>query len=149
MAKALPVLNLPRLRFSISTICACERVRSCGSDKVTRTKPVLVAPAGATNTGFVRVTLSEPHERTRSQAQIVEMVNRNLGKFSTGRAFAIQDQTIQVNRRGGLPVQFVIQNNDFNKIREALPQFLEAANKNPVFQGVDVDLKFNKPEVNL
>jgi multidrug efflux pump len=124
-------------------------------DSVPEAKTVLSVTApgfsgsGATNTGFVRVTLSEPHERTRSQAQIVEMVNRNLGKFSTGRAFAIQDQTIQVNRRGGLPVQFVIQNNDFNKIREALPQFLEAANKNPVFQGVDVDLKFNKPEVNL
>lgn len=105
--------------------------------------------SGATNTGFVRVTLNDPHERTRSQQQIVDMVNRNLGQFSTGKAFAIQEQTIQVNRRGGLPVQFVIQNNDFNKIKEALPEFLEAANKNPVFQGVDVDLKFNKPEVNL
>jgi multidrug efflux pump len=124
-------------------------------DSVPEAKTVLSVTApgfsgsGATNTGFVRVALTEPNERTRSQNQIVEMVNRNLGKFSTGRAFAIQDQTIQVNRRGGLPVQFVIQNNDFNKIKDALPKFLEAANKNPVFQNVDVDLKFNKPEVNL
>jgi multidrug efflux pump len=77
------------------------------------------------------------------------MINRNLGKFSDGKAFAIQEQTISVNRRAGLPVQFVIQNNDFNKLAQVLPKFLEQANKNPIFQGVDVDLKFNKPEVNI
>ncbi|MCG7860053.1 efflux RND transporter permease subunit, partial [Flavihumibacter sediminis] len=66
-----------------------------------------------------------------------------------GRAFAIQEQTIQVNRRGGLPVQFVIQNVNFEKIREVLPKFLEEANRSPVFQGVDADLKFNKPELRL
>lgn len=113
----------------------------------------LVAPGysgnGATNTGWVRTTLNEPDERTRSQQQIVDMVNRNLYKFSEGKAFAIQEQTIQVNRRSGLPVQFVIQNNDFDKIADVLPKFLEEANKSPVFQGVDVDLKFNKPEVNI
>jgi multidrug efflux pump len=105
--------------------------------------------AGAVNTGFVRVTLTDPQQRTRSQQQIVDMVNRNLPKFPDGRAFAIQEQTIQVNRRGGLPVAFVIQNNDFSKIQAVLPKFLEQANRSPVFQGVDVDLKFNKPELNI
>jgi multidrug efflux pump len=105
--------------------------------------------SGAANTGFVRVTLVEPDERTRSQDEIVKMVNRNLTKFPEGRAFAIQEQTISVNRRGGLPVQFVIQNNNFDKIVNVLPIFLEEANKNPVFQGVDADLKFNKPELKI
>lgn len=77
------------------------------------------------------------------------MVGRNLNRFNEGRAFAIQEQTISVNRRGGLPVQFVIQNNNFEKLREALPKFLEEANGNPVFQGVDADLKFNKPELRV
>ncbi|HEY0678308.1 MAG TPA: efflux RND transporter permease subunit, partial [Chitinophagaceae bacterium] len=105
------------------------------------------AGSGAANTGFVRVTLTDPGERTRSQDEIVKMVNKNLPRVPEGRAFAIQEQTISVNRRGGLPVQFVIQNNNFEKLREVLPQFLEEANKNPVFQGVDADLKFNKPEL--
>jgi multidrug efflux pump len=104
---------------------------------------------GATNSGFVRVTLSDPTERTRSQKEIVEMINRNLPKFNEGRAFAIEEQTISVNRRGGQPVQFVIQNNDFSKLTEILPRFLEEANKNPVLQGVDADLKFNKPELRI
>src|SRR6476619_6061183 len=98
---------------------------------------------------MARVTLVDPKERKRSQKEIVDMVNRNLPKFNEGRAFAIEEQTIAVNRRGGQPVQFVIQNNDFDKLVKVLPQFLEEANKNPVFQGVDVDLKLNKPELRI
>jgi len=101
--------------------------------------------SGSVNTGFVRVTLVDPQERQRSQQEIVDMVNRNLPRFPQGRAFAIQEQTISVNRRGGLPVAFVIQNNDFEKLVKVLPQFLEEANKNPNFQGFDSDLKTNKP----
>ncbi|HYJ37169.1 MAG TPA: efflux RND transporter permease subunit, partial [Chitinophagaceae bacterium] len=105
--------------------------------------------SGSVNTGFVRVTLNDPGERKRSQEEIVNMVNRNLSKYPQGRAFAIQPQTIQVNRRGGQPIGFVIQNNSFEKIRAVLPQFIEEANKNPVFQGVDADLKFNRPELRI
>lgn len=132
-----------------------DRLAQFMIDSVDERRTVLTVTApgftgsGAVNTGFVRLSLTEPKERDRSQQEIVDMVNRNLGKFSEGRAFAIQEQTISVNRRGGLPVQFVLQNNDFNKIIEVLPKFLEEANKNPVFQGVDADLKFNKPELKI
>ena len=105
--------------------------------------------SGSVNTGFVRVLLNDPKDRNRSQQDIVNMVNRNLYRFPEGRSFAIQEQTISVNRRGGLPVQFVLQNVDFEKLKNQLPQFLEEANRNPVFQGVDVDLKFNKPELRV
>jgi len=104
---------------------------------------------GSANSGFVRVTLVDPDQRERSQKEIVEMINRNLPRYNEGRAFAIEEQTISVNRRGGQPVQFVIQNNDFNKLTQVLPRFLEEANRNPVFQGVDADLKFNKPELRI
>jgi multidrug efflux pump len=117
-----------------------------------RTVLSLTAPgfaSGATNSGFVRVTLSDPNERERSQKEIVEMVNRNLPKFNEGRAVAIEEQTIAVNRRGGQPVQFVIQNNDFSKLTAILPRFLEEANKSQVLQQVDADLKFNKPELRI
>lgn len=104
---------------------------------------------GASNTGFVRVVLSDPDNRKRSQDQLAQLVGKKMASFSEGKAFPIQEQTISVNRRGGLPVQFVIQNINFDKIKEVLPKFLEKANKNPVFQGVDVDLKFNKPELHV
>lgn len=105
--------------------------------------------SGSVNTGFLRALLVDPKDRHRSQQEIVNMVNKNLYKYPEGRAFVIQEQTISVNRRGGLPVQFVIQNVDFEKIKLQLPKFLDEANKNPVFQGVDVDLKFNKPELRV
>src|SRR5688572_13816728 len=105
--------------------------------------------SGSVNTGFVRVTLVDPDQRNRSQQQIVDMVGQNLPRFPQGRAVAIQEQTISVNRRGGQPIQFVIQNNNFEKLREVLPKFLEAANNSPVLQNADADLKFNKPELRV
>lgn len=105
--------------------------------------------SGSVNTGFVRVTLVPPAERERSQKQIVEMVNRNLGQFSDVRAFVIEEQTISTNRRGGLPVQFVIQNNNFGKMREMLPVFMEKARQSEVLQNIDSDVKFNKPELRI
>jgi len=82
--------------------------------------------SGSANSGFVRVALTEPNERKRSQQEIVSWVNKKLPAFNEGRVFAQQDETIQVNRRGGRPVQFVLQNTNFEKIRQALPRMLDA-----------------------
>jgi len=107
--------------------------------------------SGSVNSGFVRVRLKESNKRERSQQQIVNDVSQKLGKFNEGKAFAIQDQTISTGgaARFGLPVQFVIQNLNFEKIQAKLPIFLEEASKDPTFQGVDVNLKFNKPELEV
>ncbi len=105
--------------------------------------------SGSANSGFVRVALVDPHERDRTQQDIVSWVNKRIPRFNDGRAFAIQDQTIQVNRRGGQPVQFVIQNTNNEKLKEALPRMLEATNKSEILQGADADLKFNKPEIRI
>jgi multidrug efflux pump len=105
--------------------------------------------SGAVNSGFVRLALSDASERKRSQQDIAAYINKNLHLFPEGKVFVIQEQTISSGGgpRGGLPVQFVLQNQNFEKIQEKLPQFLEEANKSNVFQGIDVNLKFNKPEM--
>jgi multidrug efflux pump len=132
-----------------------DKLNQLVMDSVPETKVLIsvTAPgftgAGSVNSGFVRSLLVDPDERQRSQQQIVDVINRNLPKYNEGRAFAIQEQTISVNRRGGLPVAFVIQNNNFDKLKSILPKFLEEAQKNPTFNSVDVDLKFNKPELRL
>lgn len=102
---------------------------------------------GSSNSGNVRVNLVPRDERIRSQQEIVDYVSRYLPMFSEGRAFVTQEQTIAVSRRGGQPVQFVIQNNDFEKLKAAIPRVLAAAQDSPVLQNADVDLKFNKPEL--
>ncbi|MBK6826567.1 MAG: efflux RND transporter permease subunit [Chitinophagaceae bacterium] len=105
--------------------------------------------SGNANTGFVRVTLVPPTDRVRSQKEIVAMVNRNLPRYNEGRAFAIEEQTISQNRRGGQPVSFVIQNNNFEKLTSVLPKILEQARQSKVLMNPDVDLKFNKPELRV
>ena len=105
--------------------------------------------SGSVNSGFVRVVLVDPQYRTRSQGDIVNYVQRNMYRFPDVRGFPSQEQTIQVNRRGGQPVQFVIQNNNFDRIKSALPKMLEEAKQHPKLMAIDTDLKFNKPEVRI
>lgn len=105
--------------------------------------------AGSANSGFVRVTLSDASQRERSQSEIAAMVSRNLSRFPQGRAFVSEEETIQVTRSGGLPIQYVLQNNNFEKLKEVLPEFLARAEEHPVLQTVDVNLKFNKPELRV
>lgn len=115
---------------------------------LTVTAPGFVG-SGAVNTAFVRLALTESQNRKRSQQEIAAYINKNLALFPEGKVFVIQEQTISSGGgpRGGLPVQFVLQNNNFEKIRDVLPKFMEEVGKSPVFQGNDVNLKFNKPEL--
>jgi multidrug efflux pump subunit AcrB len=72
-------------------------------------------------------------------------------KYTNVRAFAIQEQTISVGLggRGSFPVQYVLQHLNFDKLKEKLPQFMEEVRKSEVFQGFDVNLKFNQPELQI
>lgn len=107
--------------------------------------------SGAANTGFMRIALNDPDKRGRSQQQIINSINPAFSQIPDGRAFVIQEQTISSGGgpRGGLPVQFVLQNSDFEKLRTYLPKFLAEVRQDSTFLGVDVNLKFNKPELNV
>ncbi|MBK9400264.1 MAG: efflux RND transporter permease subunit [Bacteroidetes bacterium] len=109
------------------------------------------AGSGAVNTGFGRIVLTTPDERKRSQQQIVDQVSAFTRSFPAARTFVVQEQTLSAGGgpRGSLPVQFVIQNSDFEKLKAVIPVFMKEINSNPVFQGSDVNLKFNKPELQV
>jgi len=106
---------------------------------------------GATNSAAPRLALVPPTERTRSQSDIVNDLQKKLSRFNQARIFAVQEQTISVGfgSRGSLPVQFILQNQDLDKLRDIIPQFLEAARADKTFANVDVNLKFNRPELKL
>jgi HAE1 family hydrophobic/amphiphilic exporter-1/multidrug efflux pump len=63
----------------------------------------------------------------------------------------VEEQTISVGlaARGAMPIQFVIQNLDFEKLKSVIPQFLEETKNDKTFQNVDVNMKFNKPEADI
>lgn len=107
--------------------------------------------SGAVNSGFGRVVLVDKDERELTQQEIVNRTNKEMARFNDSRAFLVQEQTISVGLgpRGALPVQMVLQNLDLKKIEEVLPKFLAEARKDPTFQMVDANLKFNKPELQI
>jgi multidrug efflux pump len=130
-----------------------NKVSSFVSDSVPENDFVFArTPAGGSaNSAQVRVGLVPPGERKRSQDDIAKYLTKKTKRFNDARIFVVQEQTIAVGSgaKSGLPVQFVLQNTDLERIREKLPQFLAAARQDPTFQNVDTNLKFNKPEVQL
>jgi HAE1 family hydrophobic/amphiphilic exporter-1/multidrug efflux pump len=106
---------------------------------------------GSVNSSQPRLALVDPSLRKRTQAEIASDLQKKLVRFNDARIFAIQEQTIAVGggSRGSLPVQFVLQNQDLDKLRDIIPKFLEEARKDKTFSNVDVNLKFNKPEIQL
>ena len=104
------------------------------------------------NNGNVRIMLSAPEERDRSQQEIADFLAAKTRRITEARIFIAQEQTISASgggMRSGQPVAYVIQNQDFEKIRKVLPQFMDEVNKSAILQNADVNLKFNKPQLDI
>jgi multidrug efflux pump len=148
-------LTLPEGTSFDATDKYVDRVTNFVLDSVPEKEMILslTAPGfsgGSANTGMVRVTLVDPSERKRSQKKIVEMVNKNMPRFNEGRASVNEQATISADRRSsGNSVNFVIQNNNFEKLTAILPKFIEQARESKVLLNADADLKFNKPELRI
>jgi multidrug efflux pump len=107
--------------------------------------------AGGANAASISMGLVDAGQRKRSQNDIAQQMNKMFKDYSNVRVLVTQEQTISVGQssRGSLPVQYVIQNLDFNKLKEKVPEFMDEVVKSSVFQGNDVNLKFNKPEIQI
>jgi hydrophobe/amphiphile efflux-1 (HAE1) family protein len=104
------------------------------------------------NSGNIRVMLSEPEERKRSQQEIADYLTARTRRITEARIFISQEQTISASgggMRSGQPVAYVIQNQNFEKIRQVLPQFMDEVNKSSILLNADVNLKFNKPQIDI
>jgi multidrug efflux pump len=101
-----------------------------------------------TNSGFIRLMLTNASERSRTQQEIFTQINGSLKGVTAVRAFAQQPASIG-DRRGGLPVQYVIQAPTLEKLKAVIPKFMEKAAQNPAFIFTDINLKFTKPELEI
>ncbi|MCC5908187.1 MAG: efflux RND transporter permease subunit [Balneolaceae bacterium] len=104
--------------------------------------------AGSVNSAFGFLTLVPQRERERSQQEIADELTGILRGLSGAQTFVTQPQSIG-SRRGGLPVQFVLQTQTLEELEEIVPEFLDAANNHPAFSVADIDLKFNQPELQV
>lgn len=105
--------------------------------------------SSSVNSAFINLILKQPDQRERSQQQIADDITPIVSSLSDATTFITQQQTIGGGRRGGLPVQFVLQAPNFELLEEFLPKFIEETRKYSQFTIVDVNLKFNKPELKL
>lgn len=131
-----------------------EELSDLINDSIPEKKVALVITSpgflsSSVNAGRVRLALVDPSERERSQKEIVDHLNKMTKKYPQAKVNVSEQPTISVNRRGGLPIQYIIQAPNFEKLQEKIPQFMEEASKNETFSNVDVNLKFNKPEINV
>lgn len=100
------------------------------------------------STGNIQITLKDLADRNYSQMEVAEKLTKAVQGRTEARAF-VQQQSTFGGRRSGMPVQYVLQATNLEKLQEALPKFMARVYDNPTFRMADVDLKFSKPEVRL
>ncbi len=98
--------------------------------------------------GNIQITLKDIRERDYSQMEVFDKLSDAVRRENDARAF-VQQQSSFSGGRGGMPVRYVIQATNIEKLQEVLPVFLARVNENPAFQMADADLKFSKPEVRI
>lgn len=102
----------------------------------------------SSGSGNIQITLKDLKERDYSQMDVAEKLSKSVRGKTDARAF-VQQQSTFGSRRGGMPVQYVLQTTNIEKLQEVLPEFLNKVYDNPTFQMADVDLKFSKPEIQV
>ena len=102
----------------------------------------------SSGSGNVQITLKDLKDRDYSQMSVAEKLSKAVQKKTKARAF-VQQQSTFGGRRGGMPVQYVIQATNLEKLEKILPIFMAKVYENPVFQMADVNLKFSKPEARI
>lgn len=102
----------------------------------------------SSSSGNLQITLRDLSERSYSQADVAERLTRAVAGQTDARAF-VQQQSTFGGRRGSMPVQYVLQATNLDKLREVLPRFMAAVSESPLFRMADVDLKFSLPEMRL
>lgn len=103
--------------------------------------------SSSVNSGRAIISLVEPEERERSQQEIAQDLTKWTRQYTNARVSISESPTISVSRRGGMPIQYIIQAQNFDKLQEKIPPFMEAVENDPTFSNSDVNLKFDKPEL--
>lgn len=103
---------------------------------------------GNTNRSNLNLWLVDPEQRERTQQEIADELGVKVRQFTGARTMVSQQQTFG-GRRGGLPVEYVIQAKNLDDLKRVLPRFMDEVNKSPVFSVADLNLKFTKPELTI
>ena len=98
--------------------------------------------------GSVQITLKDIADRDYSQMEVAEKLSAAVQRKTKARSFVQQSSSFG-GRRGGMPIQYVLQATSIDKLQEILPTFMAKVDESPIFQMADVNLKFSKPEARI
>ncbi|OFY42654.1 MAG: acriflavin resistance protein [Bacteroidetes bacterium GWF2_40_14] len=107
----------------------------------------MVGMGGGNRSNF-QVTLVGPDKRKRSQQEIADELSPKVARLTGARSFVNQQQTFG-GRRGGMPVQYVIQAKNLDSLKAAIPLFMSEVAQSEVFSNSDINLRFTKPELSI
>ena len=102
----------------------------------------------SSGSGSVQITLKDIADRDYSQMEVAEKLSAAVQRKTKARSFVQQSSSFG-GRRGGMPIQYVLQATSIDKLQEILPTFMAKVDESPIFQMADVNLKFSKPEARI
>lgn len=117
------------------------------ADSLAPEREALMARSSSSS-GSINVILPDIADRERSQMEIADELSAAVRGETKARAF-VQQQSTFGGRRGGMPIQYVLQATSLDSLQKYLPLFMDKVNASPVFQMADVNLKFTKPEAHI
>ena len=126
-----------------------DEVQSLIEKEIKETDMVLqMVGMGGRNKSNFQISLIDPQKRERTQQEIADELSPQVAKLTGARSFVTQQQTFG-GRRGGMPVQYVIQAKNLDSLKVAIPKFMSAVAQSEVFANSDVNLRFTKPELRI
>jgi multidrug efflux pump len=107
---------------------------------------IVRTPGFGGSSGIAIIGMPDWDERTKSTAQVMSEINRELQSISDVRAFAIMRSGLG-GRGLGRPVQFVIQGDTYEQLAYWRDTILQQARKNPNLLRLDSDYKETLPQL--
>ncbi len=91
----------------------------------------------SSGSGNIQIRLKDMGDRDYTQMEAAEKLSQAVKKKTKARAF-VQQQSSFGGRRSSMPIQYVLQATNIEKLEKVLPVFM-----------ADVDLKFSMPELRI
>jgi hydrophobic/amphiphilic exporter-1 (mainly G- bacteria), HAE1 family len=134
------------LNYTSAKLLEIENAMAPLRDSGEMTNIFSITGFGASNRGFVVMTLADWDQRARSQQDIVGDVNRNLAQIVGVRAFVIQPNSLRI-RGAGRGLSFAITGNNYEQLAQVADDLVQAMQQNPAMGQVRLEYETTLPQL--
>jgi HAE1 family hydrophobic/amphiphilic exporter-1 len=134
------------LNYTSSKLLEIENAMAPLRDSGEMTNIFSITGFGASNRGFVVMTLADWDQRARSQQDIVADVNANLSQVVGVRAFVIQPNSLRI-RGAGRGLSFAITGTNYEQLAIVADDLVQAMQQNPAMGQVRLEYETTLPQL--